>query len=135
MTQKIKVAKIESKPGPRGGTLTTIWDDKNATYSGFLKELAGLAAGDTVEADIQVNGKFNNITAVKRIEKSLAPAPSTAIPPASAQDKTECPSTRASIEVQTAANNITALWVADKLTKDDAEVKQLRAWLRSKLPG
>ncbi len=66
--QKIKVIKVESKPTAKGGTMVAVFDEKNTRFSGFLKELQDVKAGDTIEAEIQVDGKYNNITAVKILE-------------------------------------------------------------------
>jgi hypothetical protein len=68
--QKIKVVRAESKPTPKGGTVVAIYDDKNTRFSGFLKELQDVQEGDIIEADIQVDGKYNNIVALGKIIKS-----------------------------------------------------------------
>ena len=66
--QRIKVNRVESKPTQKGGTMVAIYDDKNTRFSGSLKELQEVRQGDVIEADIEVGGRYNNITVVKSIQ-------------------------------------------------------------------
>lgn len=97
--QKIKVSKVESKPTSKGGTMVALYDDKNTRFSGFLKELQDVHEGDTVEVEIQVDGKYLNITGVKSIVKGTVDS-------APQQSSVSPSNERASIEAQTVFKGI-----------------------------
>ena len=74
--QKIIGPRKESKPGPKGGTVVALFDDKGTRFSAFAEKVEGLQdvqEGDTVEADIRVDGKFNNIITVKVLSHGNVP--------------------------------------------------------------
>ena len=66
--QRIKVKRVESRAMQKGGAMVALYDEKNTRFSGFLKELKDIRDGDTVEADIQVVGRYNNIVSVTAIQ-------------------------------------------------------------------
>jgi hypothetical protein len=65
--QKIKVNRVE----PTGRDGTAIFDENGARFSGFQPELKYVRAGDTVGIEVEVNGKYNNITAVKALQRGM----------------------------------------------------------------
>jgi hypothetical protein len=71
--QKIIVAKVEKKPTSKGGTMVAVWDAEGTRFSGFLKGLQDVQEGDTIEADIEVKGDFNNIKAVTILGRGTGP--------------------------------------------------------------
>src|SRR3990167_6205330 len=103
MSQRITVKSIVTKPTKKEGTnITTIEDEKGAKMSAFNDTaLAQLHAGDILEVDLAVEGKYTNITAWKLIESKPAPPPPP--PPMPTTDWAEKDRiTRASIERQVA---------------------------------
>jgi hypothetical protein len=68
--QKIKVAKVESKTVKNGGTMVIVTDDKGAKFSGFHKSLQDIRGGDTINAEIQVEGQYNNIMSFEFLERA-----------------------------------------------------------------
>lgn len=66
--QKIKVAKVSQKPVANGGTMVLVEDDKGARFSGFDKSLQEIKEGDIINAEIQVDGKYNNIKSFELVE-------------------------------------------------------------------
>ncbi len=96
--QKIKVARKEMKETTKGNTMVAVFDEKNVRFSGFLPELKDIIEGDTIEAEIEVFGKYNNIKAVKFLSHGEAPDK----PPAKTYNQ-DSPEKRRSIERQTAA--------------------------------
>jgi hypothetical protein len=121
--QKIKVVKIERKPVAKGGTMTALFDDKGTRFSGFISELKEVAEGDLVEAEIEVDGKYNNIKAVKILEHSTTTAQSSDITPTQE---------RASIEAQVAFKGIVDLLAASVIIPDSLK-NQAFNWAACKL--
>lgn len=95
--QKIKVARKEQKETAKGNTMVAVFDEKNVRFSGFLPELKDIMEGDTIEAEIEVDGKYNNIKSVKILSHGEAPEK-----PASKSYGQDSPEKRRSIERQTA---------------------------------
>src|SRR3990167_6160570 len=105
MSQRITVKSIVTKPTKKEGTnITTIEDEKGAKMSAFNDTaLAQLHAGDILEVELAVEGKYTNITAWKLIESKPAPpapAPIPVPPPTDWAEKDRI--TRVSIERQVA---------------------------------
>ena len=100
--QKLKVSKVESKPTSKGGTMVALYDDKGTRFSGFLKELQDIHEGDTVEVEIQVDGKYNNITSVKNVVKATPEQKAEAVASSNETQTVE----RASIEAQVAFKGV-----------------------------
>ncbi len=98
--QKMVVAKKEMKTTAKGNLMVALFDDKNTRFSGFLPELKDILEGDTIEAEIEVDGKYNNIKAVKFLSHGEAPDKPVG-KPSYGQDS---PEKRRSIERQTAAH-------------------------------
>ena len=107
MSQRITVKSIVTKPTKKEGTtITTLEDEKGAKMSTFNDEaLAQVHAGDILEVDLAVEGKYTNITAWKLIESKPAP-PAIIPPPATVNTKEDWAEkdriTRVSIERQVA---------------------------------
>ena len=129
--QKIKVARIESKPTTKGGTVVALFDEKNTRFSGFLKELQDVKEGDTVEAEIQVDGKYNNITALKVVQHDAAPAPTRAN---GNGNHCESPDARASIETQTAYKGVIDLLANKVIPVDHPLARNALKWAWDRLP-
>jgi hypothetical protein len=122
--QKIKIAKFETGTTKNNDTIYTVTDDAGAKFSGF-GTAPDCKQGDTIEAEVEVKGKYNNLKSVKVVERGAGAEP---------QRKPETPDARnSSIEAQSAAHDITTLWAAGKFQDTDIEVRKLRAYLRSKL--
>lgn len=111
--QKIIVAKKEMKPSARGGMMVALFDEKGTRFSGFLPELKDVQEGDTVELDIQVDGKYLNIMGAKVLSHGEAPDKPTA-KPTYGQDS---PEKRRSIERQAALERAVELAIAGGVTK------------------
>ena len=73
--QRIVIKSIITKPTKKEGSdITTIEDEKGAKMSKFNDTaLAQLHAGDTIDAEIAVEGKYLNITSWKLIESKPEP--------------------------------------------------------------
>jgi hypothetical protein len=130
MSQKIKVTKAEHKPvGNKGGSLHAFWDEKNTRFSGFLSELSDVQVGDTIDVEIQADGKYLNITALKGVEHGGAAAPAPGVAPATPvyparltiSHKDESPEVRASIEAQVAVKAVTELLSNNYPVPDDTK--------------
>jgi len=134
--QKIKVTRIETKQVGKGGTMVAIFDEKDTRFSGFHASLQEVIAGDLINAEIQVDGKYNNILSFEFIEKAprgLAPASSK--PPSAPDAQIQFEIIRLelrSLEAREAFRGIIDLaghgLQVDKDTYDDA-----LAWARSRL--
>jgi hypothetical protein len=126
MESEIKIAKIESKPASKGGTLTALWDTAGNRYSGFLASLTNLQMGNIVQLNYEVNEKgFRDIKSFAPVKTPGEPKPVEAPKPeASRQD---------SIEAQCAAKIIADLLVAGKLEKDSELSKALAHFLSQKM--
>jgi hypothetical protein len=108
--QKINVKKVECKPG-KTGVLVIVHDDKDAKFSAFTNKVPDLdkvIAGDVIEAEIQIDGKYANIISFKLLEHGTAPALS-ADTGTTKNDKTE----RDSYEAQTAFKGIIELFTGN----------------------
>ncbi len=96
--QKIIVTDVSSKPTKNGGTIYTVTDEKGSKFSGFHESLGSIQKGSTIEADIEVSGKFNNIKEWKLL------TPATEMPPANQTQRLNgnhrSPEDRISIERQ-----------------------------------
>ena len=66
--QKIKVNKIQ----PVGRDGTAVYDENGTRFSGFQPELKYVRPGDTVGIDVEVKGKYNNITSMKILQRGTA---------------------------------------------------------------
>jgi hypothetical protein len=104
--QRIRVEKVQ----PIGKDGTAIFDEEGTRFSGFQPGLKYVRAGDSIGIDIEVKGKYNNITAFKILEYGQW---TTIVPGGenhSVADR-ESPSSelRASIETQTAFKGIVEL--------------------------
>ncbi len=97
--QKITVVKKEMKQTQKGTMMVALYDEKNTRFAGFLPELKDVIEGDTVEAEIEVDGKYNNIKAIKVLSHGMA----LNRPPAKSSYQQDSPEKRRSIERQTAA--------------------------------
>ncbi len=115
--QTIHVVKTESKQTKTGNTMIVLFDEKNTRFSGFGPELQAVKEGDVVEAEIVVEGKYNNIKSVKVTGHQAF----TAVVP---QEKTVShdADTRRSIERQTSINAAVALCVNPEETVEVAYV-------------
>jgi hypothetical protein len=135
--QTIKVTKVENSPTQNGGMLYKIEDDKQGHFSGFCKELHEVVIGDILEAEIEVKGRFNNITKVLKIEhdpqhseSNTGRTPGTSVPGPTA------PVTEATIrKAETDAKfRMCALELAVKEVADPADqakrAETYLAWLR-----
>ena len=138
MSQRITVKSIVTKPTKKEGTnITTIEDEKGAKMSAFNDTaLAQLHAGDILEVDLAVEGKYTNITAWKLIESK--PAPVSPVVPApiitTKEDWAEKDRiTRLSIEAQVAAKILSELIVAGRLTTDSTSGIALLGWALTRL--
>jgi hypothetical protein len=123
--QKIKIVKLEIGTTKNNDPFYTVFDDAGAKYSGF-GAAPDCKEGDTIDAEVEVKGKYNNLKNVKVVGRGAgAPEPAR---------KPESPDARnSSIEAQSAAHDVTTLWAAGKLQDTDIEVRKLRAYLRSKI--
>jgi len=111
--QKIKIANIEVTEGDNDkghwSKYLIIGDDKTRVSS-FDKGAASLKVGDTIEAEVEVKGKFTNLKSFKVVghaTEGKAPAPSTngkELPPEYWEAKQRIE--RQSIEAQTAVKAI-----------------------------
>jgi len=70
LAQKIRVSRVESKPVAKGRTMVAVFDEKDTRFSGFHASLQEIIAGDLINAEIQVDGKYNNILSFEFIEKA-----------------------------------------------------------------
>jgi len=111
--QKIKIARKEMKETGKGNTMVAVFDEKNVRFSGFLPELKDVLEGDTIEAEIEVDGKYNNIKAIKIL--SHGEAPDKVATKSYSQDS---PEKRRSIERQTAAQIAFANMVQPQSLRD-----------------
>ena len=103
--QRITVKTIVTKPTKKEGTnITTIEDEKGAKMSAFNDTaLEKVHAGDILEVDFVVDGKYTNITAWKLIESKPAPPTPAPVPVTSKEEWAEKDRiTRVSIERQVA---------------------------------
>ncbi len=98
--QKIIVQKIDTKPTKTGGTLYTITDEKGSKFSGFHDSLASIQIGSTIEADIEVSGKFNNIKEWKLITPAKVTTETPTNTPVQQTGSQRSPQDRTSIERQ-----------------------------------
>jgi len=116
--QKIKISRIESKPTKKPGSiLTAIYDEKDTRFSGFDTKLKDLQPGDTIQAEIEVDGKFNNIKSFTLIEKgTLQPA----APPTPGSNSASAPADTTKSEITGRARN-TALMQAVKVAELNAD--------------
>ena len=129
--QKIKVSRVESKPTQKGGTMVALYDEKNARFSGFLKELQDVKEGDTVEAEIQIDGKYNNITAVKIVQHD-AGAKSAPVMRNGAPSPEQL-EVQASAEAQTAFRGATDLLAAKIINSEHPLAKAAIRWALARL--
>lgn len=141
--QKIKIASIETKEGdnPKGHWISYIFtgEDK-AKFSMFEPNNAGLkpsglAVGDTIDAEIEVKGKFNNLKSFTLIEHG-SPIAS----PAAGQSKggdpqrwQDSPEKRASIEAQAAWYGVVNLLVGKVIDLNNPLAQRALVWAESKL--
>jgi len=128
--QRIKVARVESKPTAKGGTMVALYDDKDTRFSGFIKELLDVKQGDTVEAEIEIDGKYNNIKSVKVVEHAAA---GTQLPDTTSALRYAKPDNSASIEAQTAAKIAGELLVAGVVKLTDPLGKAVVTWCGRRL--
>jgi hypothetical protein len=98
--QRITVKKVQ----PTGKDGTAIFDENGTRFSGFQPELKYVRAGDTLGIEVEVKGKYNNITAVKILE--CGEKQRTA---AASIGGNHCSGARESIEAQTAFKGIVEL--------------------------
>ena len=108
--QKIKVAKVSQKPVANGGTMVLVEDDKGARFSGFDKSLQEIKEGDIINAEIQVDGKYNNIKSFELVEHGTL----TKTEPPEPKDKPY------QVEIEARARN-TALMQACEIAKASSE--------------
>jgi len=110
--QKIKVAdiKIKTGTGEKGDwTNTTIIDDKGGRFSSFDKKLSKLNKGALIEAEIVIDGKYNNIKEWKLLEEGTVPVAST-VPQMNKEDWAKKDAIQSlSIEAQTAVKALLLL--------------------------
>ncbi len=78
--QKITIAEVNPKSTKTGGTFYMITDSKGAKFSGFGSELGTYKAGDIIEADIEVDGKYTNIKASHLVQSGPATLPKDPLP-------------------------------------------------------
>lgn len=76
MPQRVVVKTVITKPTKKEGTnITTIEDEKGAKMSAFNDAaLAQVHAGDVLEVEIAIEGKYTNITGWKLVESKPQPA-------------------------------------------------------------
>ncbi len=88
MAQRITVKSVITKPTKKEGTnITTIEDEKGAKMSAFNDTaLAQVHAGDVIEVEISIDGKYANITGWKLIESKPQPAQAPASAPQPRQE-------------------------------------------------
>lgn len=124
MAQRITVKSVITKPTKKEGTnITTIEDEKGAKMSAFNDTaLAQVHAGDVLEVNFTLDGKYTNITGWELIESKPQPAPTPVPQPAPREPFISDPSRNASIEAQTAYGKIMDNWEKDipKSMKDAA---------------
>ncbi len=140
MAQRVVVKSIVTKPTKKEGTnITTIEDEKGAKMSAFNDtELAKVHAGDVLEVEISIDGKYTNITGWKLIESK----PQAVQPPAPPQrqesfkadpEKIASQERMTLLEVNSKARN-TALMQACPFSKNPDEVlviaDKFLAWLK-----
>ena len=127
--QKIKVSRVESKPTQKGGTMVALYDEKNIRFSGFLKELQEVKEGDIVEADIEIDRKYNNIKSLKILQHDAAPAPAQ-----SNGKHAETLDSKTSIEAQVAFKGAIDLIAAKIIDSTHPLAKGAIRWACARLP-
>jgi hypothetical protein len=81
--QKITIKEITYKTGTNDKgdwKLTQITGADGAKFASFDHKAADLKAGDTIEAEIEIKGKNNNIKSFNILEHGTAPAPASPAP-------------------------------------------------------
>jgi len=76
MSQKIKVANIEITSGEKDGTKWTriiVVGDDGSKLNTFEPAASSLQAGDIIEGEIEVKGKYTNLKSFKVVEKATIP--------------------------------------------------------------
>jgi hypothetical protein len=125
---KIKVIRVETF-NTKNGTGTAIFDAKNTRFSGFHATLHDIQPGDTIDADIEIDGKYNNIVAVKEIIKGTPESQAEA----AAVNATNATVERASIEAQVAAKIGADLLVAKVINLNHDLAQATIHWTLQKL--
>ncbi len=128
MAQLIKIVKIEVKEGDnaRGHWRNFILTGEDGTkVSTFDTSASSLKEGDTLEAEIELKGKFANLKTFKMIEKALEKTPEPHQLGGNARDE--------SIERQVAAKIVGELLTAKIIGLDHTLAKGVIKWLSNKL--
>lgn len=134
MTQPIKIASIEISEGVKKDNSPwkkyTITGEDKTSASTFDGSASSLKVGDTIEAEIELKGKFANIKSFKVIEHG---APSPLTERGEAPLRTGSDRRGESIETQVAVKTIAELRIANALTDKSPEYKAMLAWCRERL--
>lgn len=135
--QKITVADIHIKTGTgkKGSwTLTIITDTSGARFSGFDKKLVDIGKGAVIEAEIEIDGDYNNIKEWKLISEGSPQDSGTGGSQMSKDEWAEKDAReRISIERQNAATNVCNLIIAGKIGVMDALGEKVLSYLSTKL--
>ncbi len=130
--QRLIVKSVEEKKSKDGSkTFYILTDSKGGNFSSF-ESLMALKPGTTIEAEIEVSGKYANLKEFKVIEQVAVPQP-----PAEEkkpwQVRADSPEQRASIEAQVAAKIVAELIIAQQRDWNDELGMALYSWLKEKL--
>lgn len=124
--QKIKIAHIEIKEGDndRGHWQNfIITGEDKAKVSTFDHSAASLKVGDTIEAEIELKGKFANLKSFQMVQKALETADKP--PPSQSKDQSN--------EQQVAVKAVVKLVVGEIIGKDHPLVKGMLDWCAVRL--
>ena len=143
--EKIKIVSIVVKEGDnkKGHWKNFIFTGDDGTkVSMFEPNRAGLkpselGIGNTINAEINLDGKYANIETYELVEQALPePLETGQIPKTQSRGfgQEDSPEKRASIETQVAIKCVIALLAAKIITLDEPIAKQAMGWVKSKLP-
>lgn len=131
MTQKIKIAKIETREGDNAKghwQSYIITGEDKSKVSTFDASASSLKEGDTIEAEVEVKGKFVNLTSFKVIDHNI---PTLKSEPRQTVDGGN--DRGQSIESQVAIKAIVELRIANALTDKSPEYQAMLLWCRRRL--
>ncbi len=126
--QKIKIASIEVKEGEKDGKpwkRFLITSDDKSLVSTFDSAASSLKAGDTIEAEIELKGKYANIKSFKVLAQSSLAEVVKPVGGGTARNE--------SIDHAIAVKAIVELRVGNVLTDKSPEYQAVMAWCRQRL--
>ena len=127
---QINIVKVEEKHSKDGTKAFYVLHDN--TGAEITTYESGFKAGDVVEGEIKLKGKYVNLQpGWKLIESKPAPAPSPIPVPQPRESFKEDTQRQTSIENQVRAKIIADLWTTGTLDGNDILVKKLKLWLGS----